>query len=118
MAEHWRRSALTKQPTGELKEGRQYVSRQAIVLEACINIADTDSEDDKAWHAAWVRFWTTFRRLGWTPPEGWSETRWVDAAILDPLKDQTVPFSDKDHATGRCQARRGKTQRVKEPIDS
>ena len=62
MAEHWRRSAFTKH-SGGLKEGRTYVSRRAILLEAMIAVVDADAEDDRAYHAAWSRFWITMRRV-------------------------------------------------------
>ena len=52
----------------ELREGRQYRSRREAILESILAVADASSEDDRAYHAAWCRFWITMKRAGWTPP--------------------------------------------------
>lgn len=55
-------------PPGDLKVWKTYVSREARIQEACIAIADADSDDDAAYHRAWVRFRKTLVECGWRPP--------------------------------------------------
>lgn len=53
---------------GDLKVWKTYVTRWARVQEACIALADADSEDDVAYRRAEVRLRKTLIECGWRPP--------------------------------------------------
>ncbi len=60
---------------GGLMEGRahggvRYRDPSGRIQEAIIAIADADAEDDRAYHAAWVRFWKALADTGWRAPCG------------------------------------------------
>jgi hypothetical protein len=52
----------------ELMDGKQYRRRDGRILEAVIALADADADDDRAYHAAWARFFKTLNQLGWKQP--------------------------------------------------
>lgn len=54
---------------GDLKNWKTYVSRWARIQEACIALADADSDDDVAYRRAEVRLRKTLIECGWRPPE-------------------------------------------------
>ena len=53
---------------GDLKTWKTYVSRWARIQEACIALADADSDDDVAYRRAEVRLRKTLIECGWRPP--------------------------------------------------
>jgi hypothetical protein len=53
----------------ELMDGKTYRTRNGRILEAMIAIADCDSDDDVAYHRAWVRWRKTMIECGWRPPQ-------------------------------------------------
>jgi len=55
--------------TGELKNGKAYISERARIQEAILAIADADADDDgTAYHRGWVRFRKAMISCGWKPP--------------------------------------------------
>jgi hypothetical protein len=54
--------------SSELKDGKQYRTRNGRILEAIIAVADADAEDETDWHRNWVRFRKAMIECGWRPP--------------------------------------------------
>ncbi len=71
--------------------GCSYASPTGAILEAAIAVADADSEDDAAWHRAWMRLRMTLLRQVDAAAEG----RDVEPVTLctGPLRRRGGPLS-------------------------
>ena len=82
-----------------LKDGRRYATRNGMVLEAIIAVADADAEDNRAWHAAWVRFWQTLKRCGWEETRAFQPGTLETPDQMDLIPKETRESNDATRRT-------------------